>query len=90
MEKLQSELQATQSYYLDASEKCTQLEQQLKDYHSQYEAVLAENENLKIQLEKKCYLLSKTKTMLQKAAAREQQSMEYPNSLRINNPTSIE
>ncbi|CAI6368037.1 unnamed protein product [Macrosiphum euphorbiae] len=78
VEKLQSELQATQSYYLDASEKCTQLEQQLQDYRSQYEAVFAENDNLKMQLEKKCYLLSKTKTMLQKAAAREQQTMEYP------------
>ncbi|XP_022173371.1 centrosomal protein of 290 kDa-like isoform X2 [Myzus persicae] len=90
VEKLQSELQTTQSYYLDASEKCTQLEQQLQDYHSQYEAVFTENENLKIQLEKKCYLLSKTKTMLQKAAAREQQTMEYPNSQRINNLTSFE
>ncbi|XP_060881211.1 centrosomal protein of 290 kDa-like isoform X2 [Metopolophium dirhodum] len=78
VEKLQSELQTTQSYYLDASEKCSQLEQQLQDYRSQYEAVFAENDNLKMQLEKKCYLLSKTKTMLQKAAAREQQTMEYP------------
>lgn len=90
MEKLQSELQTTQSYYLDASEKCTQLEQQLKDYRSQYEAVFTENENLKNQLEKKCYLLSKTKTMLQKAAAREQLTIEYPNGQRIKNPTSIE
>ncbi|KAL4149414.1 hypothetical protein QTP88_003367 [Uroleucon formosanum] len=90
VEKLQNELQTTQSYYLDASEKCTQLEQQLQDYRSQYEAVFAENDNLKIQLEKKCYLLSKTKTMLQKAAAREQQTMEYPNGQRVNNLTSIE
>ncbi|XP_027846641.2 centrosomal protein of 290 kDa [Aphis gossypii] len=90
VEKLQSELQTTQSYYLDASEKCTQLEQQLQDYRSQYEAVFTENENLKNQLEKKCYLLSKTKTMLQKAAAREQLTIEYPNSQRINNSTSIE
>lgn len=90
VEKLQSELQTTQSYYLDASEKCTQLEQQLQDYRSQYEAVFTENENLKNQLEKKCYLLNKTKTMLQKAAAREQLTIEYPNGQRINNPTSIE
>ncbi|XP_060838928.1 centrosomal protein of 290 kDa-like isoform X2 [Rhopalosiphum padi] len=90
VEKLQSELQTTQSYYLDASEKCSQLEQQLQDYRSQYEAVFTENENLKSQLEKKCYLLSKTKTMLQKAAAREQLTMEYPNGQRINNLTSIE
>lgn len=72
MEKLQSELQTTQSYYLDASEKCSQLEQKLHDHRLQYEAILIENENLKSQLEKKCYLLSKTKTMLEKAAAREQ------------------
>lgn len=90
MEKLQSELQTTQSYYLDTSEKCSQLEQQLHDYRSQYEAVLTENENLKNQLEKKCYLLSKTKTMLQKAAAREQLTMEPSNGQRFENPTSIE
>lgn len=87
VEKLQSELQATQSYYLDASEKCSQLEQQLLDYRSQYDAVLTENESLKDQLEKKCYLLSKTKTMLQKAAAREQLIME-PNRQRIMNTTT--
>lgn len=88
MEKLQSELQATQSYYLDASEKCSQLEQQLYDYRSQYDAVLTENENLKCQLEKKCYLLGKTKTMLEKAAAREHLIME-PNRQRIINNTTF-
>ncbi|XP_050436659.1 centrosomal protein of 290 kDa isoform X2 [Adelges cooleyi] len=76
VEKLQKELQSIQSYYLDSSEKCSHLEQQLCDFRSQYQAVLAENENLKNQLEKKCYLLSKTKTMLEKAAAREQLIME--------------
>ncbi|XP_050520658.1 centrosomal protein of 290 kDa isoform X2 [Daktulosphaira vitifoliae] len=72
VEKLQNELQTTQSYYLDSSEKCSQLEQQLQDYRSQYQSVLEENENLKCQLEKKCHLLGKTKTMLERAAAREQ------------------
>lgn len=85
---MQSELQSTQSYYLDASEKCSQLEQQLYDYRSQYDAVLTENENLKCQLEKKCYLLGKTKTMLEKAAAREHLIME-PNRQRIINNTTF-
>jgi len=89
VEKLQSELQTTQSFYLDACEKCSQLEQQLHDYHSQYESILTENDNLKNQLEKKCYLLSKTKTMLEKAAAREHLIME-PNRQRINTTTVIE
>lgn len=91
MEKLQNELQTTQSYYLDACEKCSQLEQQLHDYRSQCEAVLTENEKLKNQLDKKCYLLDKTKTMLEKAAAREQLIME-PNRQRtaINTTTYIE
>lgn len=88
VEKLQSELQTTQSCYLDACEKYSQLEQQLYDYRSQYDAVLAENDSLKNQLEKKCYLLNKTKTMLEKAAAREQQIME-PNRQRIVNTSTI-
>lgn len=66
------------------------MEQQLHDYRSQYEAVLLENESLKNQLEKKCYLLSKTKTMLEKAAAKEQLLIE-PNRQRIiSNTTFIE
>lgn len=88
MEKLQSELQTTQSYYLDASEKCSQLEQQLHDYQSQYDGVLTENESLKNQLEKKCYLLNKTKAMLEKAAAREQLIID-PNRQRIINTNTF-
>lgn len=84
MEKLQSELQSIQSYYLDTSEKCSKLEQELHNHRLKCETILIENENLKSQLEKKCYLLSKTKTMLEKAAAREQLIME-PNRQRIIN-----
>lgn len=90
MEKLQSELQTTQSYYLDTSEKCSQLEQQLHNYRFQYDSVLSENKSLKNQLEKKSYLLNKTKVMLEKAAAREQ-LMTDPNRQRIiNTNTYIE
>lgn len=88
MEKLQEELQSTQSYYLDVSEKCSLLEQQLKDYRSMYEAVLSENESMKNQLEKKCYLLNKTKAMLEKAAAREQ-LLTDPNRQRIINTSTL-
>lgn len=88
MEKLQSELQTTQSYYLDASEKCSQLEQQLRNYQSQYDGVLTENERLKNQLEKKCYLLNKTKVMLEKAAAREQLIID-PNRQRVVNTNTF-
>lgn len=90
MEKLQSELQATQGFYLDSSEKCSQLEQQLRDYRSQYEVVLTENEHLNNQVEKKCYLLSKTKKMLEKAAAREQLIIEPTRQRIMNNSTFID
>ncbi|XP_025411308.1 myosin-8-like isoform X3 [Sipha flava] len=89
VEKLQSELQATQSFYLDASEKCSQLEQQLHDYRLQHEAILTENDNLKNQLEKKSSLLNKTKTMLQRAASREQLLIMGPSNQRLINNTTL-
>lgn len=49
---------------------------------------MAENESMKNQLEKKCYLLNKTKAMLEKAAAREQLIID-PNRQRIMNTTTF-